>query len=260
MSDKMISIIIVNYQSKKRLDGCLTSIFGNILSKISGEVILVNNDSNETLEEYINRFNNLRILNNRENAGFSRACNQGAGIAQGEILLFLNPDTEILSDNIEDVLKILKTNNSIVGARLIDSQNKTHRWSAGRKINLYDLLRNNLQIPRSKKIWNSKNSISADWVSGTSLFIKKKDFEKLNGFDENFFMYFEDIDLCRRAKKGGLKIIYYPTFSIFHFGGESYGDKFEQKDNYFASQEYYFKKHCGPLQTMLLKILRKIFI
>jgi hypothetical protein len=225
--------------------------------RVKGEIILVNNDSDENIDEYGKRYGNIKIINIFKNEGFGRACNIGAKVARGRTLLFLNPDTEIVSGNVEMVLNEQKNKNiAIIGSNLINSSGKTHKWSAGKKINIYDLVRNNLRLPRSRLIWNSPEKIRADWVSGTALFIRKEVFNKLGGFDEKFFMYFEDIDLCRRAKKHGHRILYFPHFQVFHHSGQSYDNKITQKKHYYASQEYYFKKHCGTFQAILLKILK----
>lgn len=260
MPDDKISVIIINFQSKRHLGKCLDSLFQKIFSRIGGEIILVNNDQKENLEEFKRRYENIKIINSGNNVGFGKACNIGAKEANENVLFFLNPDTEIQSESIEAVIYELKHGTDIIGSSLVGLNNATCQWSAGKKISLYDLARNNLHIPRSRSIWDSRNKVETDWVSAAAFFIKKDVFEKLGGFDEKFFMYFEDIDLCRRAKESDCKIIYFPYFSVFHHGGQSYGDKISQKSHYYASQEYYFKKHCGPFQTMLLKILRKIFI
>lgn len=255
-----LSIIIVNYKSKRHLSSCLSSIFQNVFLRVNGEIIIVNNDAEEKIDEYGRRYGSVSIINSPENKGFGQACNLGAKVAKGKTLFFLNPDTEIITGNIEAILNEQKKRNAaIVGSGLVDRKGRPHYWSAGKKINIYDIARNNLQIPRSRKIWNSAKRINADWVSGAAMFIRKDIFDYLGGFDENFFMYFEDIDLCRRAKKQGHRIVYLPHFQVFHHGGQSYDDRKTQKKHYYSSQEYYFKKHCGPVQPVLLKILKKLF-
>jgi hypothetical protein len=92
------------------------------------------------------------------------------------------------------------------------------------------------------------------------MFIRKELFEKLKGFDENFFMYFEDVDLCRRVRNLGYKILYYPEFIIKHFGGKSFDSKKEQQELYYKSQDYYFQKHFGKIKVNLLKLIRMIVI
>jgi len=97
-----------------------------------------------------------------------------------------------------------------------------------------------------------------DWVSGGAFAIKKDLFEKIHGFDENFFMYFEDVDLCRRASSVGGKILYLPQFTIRHFGGQSYDDTRKQKVEYYQSQDYYLKKHFSRASAFFIALLRKV--
>lgn len=127
---------------------------------------------------------------------------------------------------------------------------------------LWDLIGNNIGFQRSKKIWESKEKIPCDWVSGAALFIRRELFQKLGGFDENFFMYYEDIDLCRRAKKIGSEVIHFPVVEIRHFGGKSFLKNSDglQKKYFYNSQDYYFKKHFGRKTAFITRLLRKIFI
>lgn len=260
MSDKELSIIVVSYQSQRRLARCLDSIGKKIMPAVATEVVVVNNDPTENLEEISNKFPEVAVFNNQRNKGFGQACNLGAGYASGDVLLFLNPDTEIFSENITDVIGELKNNTaSIIGSGLLTENEKIQKWSAGEEINLADILRNNLGFPRSRKIWKKSKRTPCAWVAGTAMFVKKELFQKLSGFDEKFFMYFEDVDLCRRARLLGHEVLYFPDFRVWHKSGESYENKRKQKKNYYRSQDYYFKKHRNSLEAVLLKFFRFIF-
>lgn len=248
-----ISFVIVNYKGEPYLERCLSSIF-ECAENLEKEIIIANNGS-----DLLSISENVKIINIPENKGFGSACDIGAKEASGNILCFLNSDTEILSD-IEEVLKYFDTAKKIgiIGTKLVDENNKIQEWCAGKEINLTDIIGNNLGFKRSKEIWESKNSVGCAWVSGACLFIKKELFEKLNGFDEKFFMYFEDIDLCRRARNLGYKIIYSSEFTVKHFGGKSFDSEKEQKKLYYESQDYYFEKHFGKIKHNLLKLIRRL--
>jgi hypothetical protein len=254
-SEIELSIIIVNYQSAEYLKKCAASIFDRV-KNINFEVIVVNNSAEEIAD-----MPDFRIINAKENLGFGKGHNLGVKNARGEILWFLNPDTEIITDNIREVLKEFQKVESIgvIGPRLIDEAGEIQTWSAGTYPSIWDLVKNNLGFPASRRIWRSAEKKEADWVSGTALFIKKYLFQKLGGFDEKFFMYFEDIDLGKRVRKAGYKVIYFPVFKIRHFGGKSFKDNKLQKKYYHASQEYYFEKHFGKLKSSLVKLLSKLF-
>lgn len=241
----MLSIIITNYKSEKYLAKCISSIKEKILD-VDYEIIVVNNDTNVETQNFASlQGANIKIINNNKNIGFGAACNLGAKNAQGEILWFLNPDTEIVSDNIAELLDEFGKDDrlAILGPKLISEKGKTQEWIAGKEITIISTILNNLGYKRDQKIWESPEKIECAWVSGAAMFVRKDIFEKLGGFDEKFFMYFEDIDLCKRVRLAGYKVVYYPDFIIRHFGGKSFLDKKEQKAYYRKSQRRYFGKY-----------------
>jgi len=237
-----LSFIIVNFQSEKYLARCLFSVKEKVLN-MEYEIIVVNND--KALKASLPK--EIRLINSEKNIGFGAACNLGAKDAQGEILCFLNPDTEIISENIGGLMQ--EFNNAsigIIGPKLVDEKNNTQEWIAGKEITVWSTLLNNFGYKRDKKIWESAVPVECAWVTGAAMFIRKDAFQKLGGFDEKFFMYFEDIDLCRRARHLGHKVLYFPEFIIKHFGGKSFTDKKKQKKYYHTSQCRYFKKRFLP--------------
>jgi N-acetylglucosaminyl-diphospho-decaprenol L-rhamnosyltransferase len=238
----MLSIIVVNYKSEKYLAKCISSIKEKILD-VDYKIIVVNNDENKALEASLPK--DITLISIGENIGFGAACNLGARSARGEILCFLNPDTEVISENIQKLLSKFEKDNklAIIGSRLVDEKNNTREWIAGEEITVWSTLFNNLGHKRDKKIWESAVLAECSWVSGAAMFIKKDIFQKLGGFDEKFFMYFEDVDLCRRARRLGLKVLYFPEFVAKHFSGKSFFDKKEQKAYYRKSQCRYFRKY-----------------
>jgi len=238
----MLSIIIVNYKSEKYLAKCIFSIKEKILN-VEHEIIVINNDNLD-----IQCPSGVGLINSDKNIGFGAACNVGAKKAQGELLWFLNPDTEIVSSNISELIHDFDENGraAIIGPKLITSDGKTQKWIAGEEITIVSTILNNLGYTRDQKIWESENLVECAWVSAAAMFIKKDVFEKLGGFDEKFFMYFEDIDLCQRARKLGYKILYFPEFAIKHIGGGSFISKIKQKKYYYKAQFKYFLK-----QTLL---------
>jgi len=261
-NSKKLSIIIVSYNSKRNLKGCIDSIYSKIGNSLNWEVIVVNNDEREDLSNLKIDFSRVKLIDHKKNVGFGAGMNLGASKAKGEFLLLLNPDTEIDSENIWDVLDEFKRDKKIgiMGGGIFGRNGERQEWSAGKEISLYDLIRNNLGFSRSEKIWNSSEKIRCDWVAGTALFIKRKLFNELGGFDDNFFMYFEDMDLCRRVRKKGLKIFFYPEFRVLHGCGESYEDTRLQKKHYYDSMEKFLVKHSKYSGFLVTKIVRKTII
>lgn len=256
-----ISIVIINYQSERYLENNLASVYEKIFPKAGCEIIIINNDRKENLEPIKNQFPEIEIADQDKNVGFGAAGNLGAKAAQGRFLFFLNPDCEIISQNILEIINEFDRDEKvgIIGSRLLGESGKVQKWICGKEAGFLDLVRNNLGFPRNRKIWESGKKIKTDWVAGTAMLIEKIFFEELGGFDEKFFMYFEDMDLCRRARAAGKKVVYFPNFKVKHLEGGSFAGKKFQKKLYYDSQEYFFKKHRSKPEYYLLKLIRKLF-
>jgi GT2 family glycosyltransferase len=260
---KKLSVILVNYRGEQYLPECLGSVCEKLGGYFAIETIIVNNNTQKKLDssKLAPKFKNLKIINLEKNIGYGAGNNRGVKEAGGELLLFLNPDTRIVSVRPEKIQEQFENskNTAILGARLVNSQGKNEAWSAGLAITPMDTILNNLGFIRSRKIWQKAVSQNVDWVSGAALFMRRADFENLGGFDEKFFLYFEDIDLCRRARNQGKKIIYDPGFTVEHQSGASFKNPSEQKREFYKSQDYYFEKHFGKPKSLIIKTLRKIF-
>lgn len=251
-----ISFIIINYRSKEFLECCIKSIFKHA-QYFSFEIIVVNNDENRL--EKISDLDNVKIIEHNKNEGFATSANLGAKKASGKILFFLNSDTELLTSNMHDILNMF--NDPSIGAaapKLVLPDGSPQPWSAGCEITAFDILRNNLGYIKSKRFWFQEKNREIAWASGAALAVSREIFEKCGGFDENFFMYFEDVDLCKQIRKMGKKIILLPHIWILHIGGQSKSSSKEQKIQYYQSQDYYFKKHCSLISVYLIKFLRKV--
>ncbi|PIP26410.1 MAG: hypothetical protein COS71_00590 [Candidatus Moranbacteria bacterium CG06_land_8_20_14_3_00_40_12] len=240
---KKLSIIIVNYQSELYLQKCLASLF-RFNPGIDFEIVVVNNDEKEKLEKTKEKFPSVVLINSPQNNGFGAACNLGVRHAKGDLLFFLNPDTEVLSDNLSILLDRFVENKKIgvLGPKLVTMEGKTQPWCAGKDFSFWELIKNNFGVIASRKIWESENETQADWVSGAALFVRQELFDKIGGFDEKFFMYGEDIDLCRRIREEKYEVRFCPQASILHLGGKSQRNFLEQKRQYFKSLCYYLKK------------------
>lgn len=232
----MLSIIIVNYKSDEYTKNCIKSIKSSVTVK--NEIITVDNSIN--------------------NCGFAKAANLGAKKARGEYLLFLNPDTQVKRGDFKELINYLDSNPKvgIVGLKMILEDGSLQPHSFGNK---FSMLRS---ILTKLSIFNFQFSISPDWVSGGAMVVRKNLFDELDGFDEQFFMYFEDQDLCLRAKKLGYKVELWKSIEIVHFGGKPLGGKTQvsnrkrQLKMYYESQGKFIKKHYGWLYWQVFRIVR----
>lgn len=257
-----LSFIIINHHSEQYLQPCIDSIIAARIP-FAFEIIVVNNDSAPSSLSFP-EMPAVSTIEAGENIGFGKASNLAAKQARGTYLCFLNSDTELLpNQDISAILEIFEKDLAvgIVGPRLVSNKNMLtlQPWSAGCEINLWDTLRNNFGFIGSRKIWLSKKTKKAAWVSGAALFIRKEIFDVVGGFDDHFFLYFEDADLCKRVRASGKLVVFFPHYSIFHWSGKSSSNKKTQKKYYYESQDYYFEKHFGKATAGLLKMIRKIF-
>jgi len=243
------SFIIVNFKTKKLTVGCLDSIIKNCRGDF--EIIVVDNNSGDGSVDFLQeRFGaKIKIIANRENLGFGRANNQAAKIARGRRLFFLNSDA-LVEENIIPPLKVCfgDLRVGIAAPKLILRDGSPQKYASGKFPGFFQLL--------IGKVRQKDRTSEFDWVSGAALAIGKELFEKVGGFDENYFMYFEDIDLCWRVKAEGYGIVLADNARIIHFGGKSLGKKQERKGFYYQSQDYFYRQHYGLAATLFLRFLR----
>ncbi len=249
------SIIIVNYNTKNLTKNCLNSIFANCKS-INFEIIVVDNNSQDSSIEMLKKDfgDKIKLIANNENIGFGPANNQGAKIAKGKYLFFLNSDTIIKSD-IFSAIKIFLNSNKDIGVispKLLLADGSEQERAYGKFPTLFSVIAEKFKRPKIVK----NKSLEVDWVSGAALIIRKDIFKRVSGFDEKFFMYFEDIDLCRRVKDFGYKIIVFSEIAVIHLGGKSLNKFSKRKEYYYKSQNYFYKKYYGNLKMNLMRFIR----
>ena len=249
------SIIIVSYNTEKLLKNCLKFIFATLLSSDFEVIVVDNNSSDNSLAMIEENFkDSVKVIRNEVNFGFAQANNQGSKIAQGKYLFFLNSDT-IIKNNILGIIKKTFESDQKIGVltpQLFLSSGAKQEHSYGQFPNPI-----NLFINKFKKTTSNSNKIFlVDWVSGAALIIRKDIFNKVSGFDEKFFMYFEDVDLCRRVSELGNKVAVIATATVVHLGGQSLTKNKTRKEYYYTSQDYFYRKHYGFLSMLALKIIR----
>lgn len=258
----IFSFIIINFKSAQLLPGWFASLSKTGLSPHEYEVIIVNNDANEKkIIDTLQEKNTFKLIHTESNLGFGAACNLGSRQASGEIIGFINPDTQFLRGQVLALHDLFRNDPSvgIIGLKLLTEQGLVQEWSTGTKVTLWDIIRNNFGFPKSKALWKSQKPISVDWVSGASLFMPRALFQKIQGFDESFFLYFEDIALCERVRSNGKSILYFPDIALKHLGGHSASSHKQQKEYFYTSQDIFFAKHRPPWEGVCVKILRTFF-
>jgi len=226
-----ISVIVVNYRSWKHLTNCLNSLNVIITDKFLLDVIVVDNYSNDGfLEKYKQKYTAVRFIENSGNNGFANGCNVGAKNADGDYLLFLNPDTIAGKEALLEMLNLSK-NNADYG--IISCSQINPRGKRENEIRLFPELHTLFGLSRAifrqihkkeiqKKYEVTKEIIFPDWISGSVVFMSKLWFNKIGGWNEDFWMYFEDVDLCKKVGKKNGKIVLSRNVEIIHnHGGAS---------------------------------------
>ncbi len=250
-----VSVIYVYYNTPQDLTRSVTSLLDNSQG-VALEIIIVDNNSPKKIPSSLERRKGVRIIKAKKNAGFGAGCNIGAKAARGVYLLFLNPDTLVYQDAIHEMLKTLKnTKVGIVGPKMVSEKGSTLPTISTfltfpKLLVVYSFLNTIFKYnPVSKRFWllsaDRDKEQRVDVLSGACLMLKKTVFEKIDGFDERFFMYFEEHDLCIKVKKAGLKAIYNPKAKITHLIGRSLNDKRKIKKYFQESRFLYSKKHFG---------------
>lgn len=229
-----LSIIIVSHNTKELLKNCINSVIRNT-QNIEYEIIVVDNASSDgSIEMLKKEFPRVSIITNRENLGFAKANNKGIKVAKGENILLLNSDTLILGNCLQKILKFAKSTSDagVIGCKVLNAD-KTLQYSCYRAPNfLTELLFftkgiikgfwDPFTLYKYMKYWDHNSIRKVDCVSGAFLFVKRQVLEKIGMLDENFFMYYEDAEFCRRVrKKTDFKVYYYPEAEITHLKGMS---------------------------------------
>ena len=242
-----LSVVILSYNVRSFLELCLHSVKA-ATSTIDVEIIVVDNNSSDDSCEMVKQlFPDVILIENKENFGFSKGNNQGVAVAKGEYICILNPDTVVPEDAFLQLLDFSNSKNNlgIVGCKLIDGSGKflpeSKRNIPVVKVALQKIRGNSTNYYANHVQENEVSKV--DILVGAFMFMKRDIYNKLNGFDEDYFMYGEDIDLSYKAVKAGLDNYYYGTTTIIHYKGEStLKDKFYAKRFYGAMQIFY-KKH-----------------
>jgi GT2 family glycosyltransferase len=258
---KDLSVIIVCYKGWEKLKKCLASLESLKAASFTSEVIVVDNKSDDgTLEEIKTRFSDFIFLSNDVNGGFGNGCNKGARSATGEYLLFLNPDTESSEKSIGDLLYIAKQNPAftILSCRQISYSGKESKAIGDfpEFYNLTGLMRSVLKKKKAHLL--SGDIIFPDWVSGSVIMISNDEFRKLNGFDDDFWMYYEDVDICKRAVNSGGRIAFCRNITVTHNHGGSSRINFKTasltKTEVHISRHVYINKHKHGLERIFIHI------
>ena len=273
-----LSIIIVNYNVKEFLQNLIHSIFKSALN-ISYEIIIIDNASDDGSVEFIkDKFPEIKLISNEKNLGFSKANNLGLKIAKGKYLLLLNPDALLREDTLQKMMEFFRNtpDAGLAGCKILNPDGSLQLacrrsfpgpWTSFCKVTGLSTI-----FPRSRifarynlTYLDENQSYEVDAISGSFMMMKREVYEKVGGFDEEFFMYGEDLDLCYRIQKAGYKVYYVHDTQIIHYKGESTKrSSFDETKVFYNAMNLFVKKHLSGsflVEIILLSAitLRKFF-
>ncbi|WP_440936102.1 glycosyltransferase family 2 protein [Candidatus Pelagibacter sp.] len=231
-----LTVIITSFHSRDKIFSCIESIEKSI------KIIVIENSNDEKLKEEIHsKYQNVECILSKENLGYGAGNNLGLSKVETSYALIVNPDVTLDNDAVN---KFFLSINNLGDFGIIAPISQNEKY-------------NNFDINEDKKIKEVDN------VKGFAMFLNMKNLKKINFFDDNFFLYFEEIDLCKRLKKNNSKIFIDPTIKVIHLGGTSHNLEIEKPMelsrnwHWMWSTFYFHKKHYGYL-TAMIKILPKL--
>lgn len=228
----LVDVVIVTYHSAATLDRCLSSL----ASPLINQKIIIDNTAN--------------------NRGFASAANLGAAQATAPYILFLNPDAALTPHALEVATQYLEAHPT-TAATGFALQNEAGQWELNSFGPLPTLT--TLFLRRFRKQTLPTKPALVGWVSGAALLIRRSIFEKIKGFDADFFMYWEDVDLCHRIQKAGFSIVLLPSAVVIHQRGGSLSNAAKKTALYDASADKYFRKHYATTICFLQHWLRRLY-
>ncbi|MCB9366576.1 MAG: glycosyltransferase family 2 protein [Calditrichaeota bacterium] len=265
-----VSAIVVTYNSAETISPCLTSLYATADAWLESVVVVDNSSEDDTQEIVSTQHPRAKLLRNAENLGFSRACNIGASAAGGEYLLFLNPDAVVEPMAIAELVRMLDARDEAAccGPLIADEAGTPDPacrrgfptpWNAlGRLFFLENIFPASRTFASYSLPWlGFEREAIVDCVSGACLFIRRSDHAQLGGFDEDYFLFGEDIDLCKRLSDRQRETWYVPSARVFHSGGHSMQQsKLVANREFYRAMRLYLEKHWQTLPRWSSKLIQ----
>ncbi|HEX2694455.1 MAG TPA: glycosyltransferase family 2 protein [Acidobacteriota bacterium] len=252
-----LSIILVNFNDAAHLLECLSSIEANS-GGVDCEVIVVDNASTDGSAALVaERFPRVRFIRNDKNEGFGRANNRAVRESRGEFLLFINTDVVLHPGALELLMEEMRTHSDtgVVGPALLAPAGSFQASFGGRTSFFAEFAKKGLlNRNRTRSLRKDRSRREVRWVSGAFFLARRQAFLEAGGFDERFFLYFEDIDLCERILGKEWRVIFLPDAASLHHGGASTSARpLRSRVEYRKSQIRFYRKHGSAASLFLLK-------
>lgn len=268
-----LSILIVNWNTRDLVIKCINSILRNLPS-FDFEIVVVDNASKDgsadSLTHLYGHNRRVKIFQSLRNLGFAKGCNLAYFYSQGEYVMLLNPDTEVIDNSLERLVNYLEERSEIgvIGPRLLNPDG-TLQHSVRRFPGIFSSL---VVFSGLHRIFQPRRYLMADFdysreaevdqVMGAALLTRRKIIERIGFLDEKFWLWYEEVDFCKRVKDAGYKVVFYPKAQIMHIQGQS----FSQMEIYFRKRTvarsliHYFRKHGNRMDVIMIELLLPVVL
>jgi len=261
----MLSILIVNWNTRDFLDACLHSLMRDIVGK-KAEIIVVDNASTDGSADMVrDKYPSVKLIQNETNVGYARGNNQAMKLASHEYYLLLNPDTEVTEFALERLLDFMISYPGVgaAGCRLIHPNGvvqRSVRTFPTPDVILFEALGLSKLFPRHRWFgkyrmgwWNYADLREVDQPMGSCLILRRKAIEEVGGMDEEFPIFFNDVDLCYRLKRAGWRIYFVPDATVIHHGGRSTSQVRREMiiESHRSLLRFYEKHYRGTINPLL---------
>jgi N-acetylglucosaminyl-diphospho-decaprenol L-rhamnosyltransferase len=251
-----VTVVVVNWNGGELLLRCLHSVQES--RGCAAEIILIDNASTDgSAREAAQHIERLQLIQNSSNVGFARANNVGIQAAQTPYVLLLNNDTVLRPQALQTLIRYMQNHPDVAacGPRLVNADGSVQPFIYGSEPDIGHLVVRGLLalVGRSIHDWQVSTALDVDWVAGTAMLVRKAAIDAVGPLDEGFFMYFEDVDWCRRFRAGGWRVAYVPEAEVLHLNRRSYHDR-ERQQHYYRSLRRYYTLHYGLLSRLLLRL------
>ena len=268
-----LSIIIVNYNVKEFLLNSLESLH-KAVTKIESEIIVVDNASDdESVEAVKTRYPSVKVIANEKNVGFGAANNQALEVAQGKFIVLINPDTIVKEDTFTTLINFFEQNPDagMAGCKVLNPDGTLQLacrrsfpgpWTSFTKITgLSKLFPNSKLFAKYNLTYLDENkTYEVDAISGSFMMMRREVYEKTKGFDPQFFMYGEDLDLCYRTQQEGYKVYYVHATEIIHYKGESTKrSSIDETKVFYDAMHLFVRKHFSSFWLVEFILQSAIF-
>jgi len=265
-----VSIVIVTYNSLPEVEDCLVSIF-RFTEDVTYEVIVVDNNSPDrnclSLER---KYPNVRFLFLPTNNGFGAGCNMGLSLSSGKHVLFLNPDTVLVENSLKSGVEFMNHQPAagVISFMIVDER-RVPQMGFGDIPNIRNELLLTLNLEMLVRRWSllrkyrhqitRRSPFLVDWVAGACMLVRRTVLQSVGAFDESFFLFYEDVDLCVRVRAEGWQVYYVPTTTLVHRAGHSTGrNHYLLVTSRYRSKLLYAKKHLSLFGRLSFSLLSAI--